>query len=125
MVHKLTSGDDYVLQAPPVDLALYSSMSAAVAACVGGACHLIHQVLLGYFKSAAKDVTEGLKSFLQSLVLSLVGPLAAASEVPRMLAEDLNSTLQCKAQEAEARRDLNVSLATRTRSRSFSRRLRM
>ena len=64
-MQQLTAGDDYVIRAAPVGLELYTSMSVAIGACVGGgACHLIHGVLLDYFKSAAQD--SSFRHFLDS-----------------------------------------------------------
>lgn len=103
VVQQLTAGDDYVIQAAPVDLELYTSMSVAIGACVGGgACHLIHGVLLDYFKSAAKDLGTGFKAFVETFVLTgLLQPLVTASEVPQMLAKDLPQALHCKANATE------------------------
>ncbi|CAE7748503.1 unnamed protein product, partial [Symbiodinium necroappetens] len=88
VVQQLTAGDDYVIQAAPVDLELYTSMSVAIGACVGGgACHLIHGVLLDYFKSAAKDLGAGFKAFVETFVLTgLLQPLVTASEVKDLFA---------------------------------------
>lgn len=104
VVHELTNGDDYIIQAAPVDLEKYVEMTTAVAACAStGACHLIHTALLDYFKSVATDVGNGVEDFLETFVLdSLLSPLAAAADVPLMLAEDLPQSLQCTADAAEA-----------------------
>ncbi|CAE7198761.1 unnamed protein product [Symbiodinium pilosum] len=103
VVQQLTAGDDYIIQAAPVDLELYTSMAVAISACVGGgACHLIHGVMLDYFKSAAQDVGAGFKDFVETFVLTgLLQPLVTASEVPQMLANDLPQALHCKANATE------------------------
>lgn len=104
VVQQLTAGDDYVIRAAPVGLELYTSMSVAIGACVGGgACHLIHGVLLDYFKSAAQDVGAGFKNFVETFVLTgLLQPLVTALEVPQMLANDLPQALHCEANATEA-----------------------
>lgn len=104
VVNSLVSGNDYIIQASPVDLDLYLTLAGAVASCaVGGACQLIVTSLTDYFKTVAEEVGTGFNSFLDTSILqSVLEPLESAAELPQVFAEALPSSLSCLADSEQA-----------------------
>ena len=104
VVNSLVSGNDYIIQASPVDLDFYLTLAGAVASCaVGGACQLIVTSLTDYFKTVAGEVGTGFNSFLDTSILqSVLEPLESAAELPQVFAEALPSSLSCLADSEQA-----------------------